>query len=79
MDASKGVDDAALTAKVKSALIAEPTLNRSLAIDVDAAGGTVTLKGVAANNSDRDKAVQVASTVEGVRLVKNNLIVVSGS
>ena len=78
-EAGKAVDDAVLTAKVKSALIAEPSLNRSLKIDVDASGGAVTLKGVANNNSDREKAVQIASSVEGVRSVKNNLVVVSGS
>ena len=76
---AKAVDDEALSAKVKSALIAEQTLSQSLAIDVAASGGAVTLKGVARNHSDREKAMQVASSVEGVRSVRNDLVVSSGS
>ncbi len=76
---AKDVEDQALTAKVKSALIAEQTLSQSLTIDVAASGGAVTLKGVARNHSDREKAMHVASSVEGVRSVKNDLVVVSGS
>ena len=76
---TKGVEDEVLTAKVKSALIAEQTLSKSLGIDVAAAGGTVILKGVADSNSDREKAVQIASSVAGVRSVRNDLVVISGS
>ena len=78
-NAGKAVEDEALSAKVKSALIAEQTLSQSLGIDVAAAGGEVTLKGVARNHSDREKAMQVASSVEGVRSVRNDLVVNSGS
>jgi hyperosmotically inducible periplasmic protein len=76
---AKAAEDEALTAKVKSALVAEQTLSQSLAIDVDASGGTVILKGVARNHSDREKAMQVASSVAGVKSVRNDLIVSSGS
>jgi hyperosmotically inducible protein len=74
----EALGDAALTAKVKSALIAEPGLN-SLTIDVDASGGVVTLRGTADTPANRDRAAQLASSVEGVKSVKNDLVVVKGS
>jgi hyperosmotically inducible protein len=77
-EAGKAIDDAALTAKVKSALIAEPGL-KAQAIDVETAGGVVTLHGTANTPENRDKAAQVASNVQGVKSVKNNLIVVKGT
>lgn len=77
-DAGKAIDDASLTVKVKSALIAEPGL-KALAIDVDTAGGVVTLHGAANTPESRDKAAQVASNVQGVKSVKNNLIIVKGT
>ena len=77
-EAGKTMDDAALTAKVKSALIAEPGL-KALAIDVDTSAGVVTLHGTANTPENRDKATQVASNVGGVKSVKNNLIVVKGT
>lgn len=77
-EAGKTIDDAALTAKVKSALIAEPGL-KALAIDVDTSGGVVTLHGATNTPENRDKAAQVASNVQGVKSVKNNLIVIKGT
>jgi hyperosmotically inducible protein len=77
-EAGKAIDDAAVTAKVKSALLAEPGL-KALAIDVDTAGGVVTLHGTANTLESRDKATQVAANVQGVKSVKNNLIVVKGT
>jgi osmotically-inducible protein OsmY len=76
-EAGKAVDDAALTAKVKSALVAEPNL-KSMTINVDTMGGVVTLKGTTDSPENRQKAEQVASAVEGVRTVKNELVVISG-
>jgi len=77
-EAGKSVEDAALTAKVKSALIAEPGL-KALAIDVDTSGGVITLNGTANSDESRDKAVQVAQNVQGVKLVRNNLVVSRGT
>lgn len=77
-EAGKAVDDAALTAKVKSALIAEPGL-KALAIDVDTSGGVITLNGTVNNDESRDKAVQLAQSVQGVKSVKDNLVVSKGS
>jgi hypothetical protein len=76
-NAGKAVDDATVTTRVKSALIAEPDL-KSLAINVDTTAGVVTLKGTANSQESRQKAEQVASSIEGVRTVKNELVVVSG-
>lgn len=75
--AGKALDDAAVTAKVKSALIAEPNL-KAMSIDVDTTGGIVTLKGTTENFEQKQKAEQLASTIEGVRSVRNELVVVRG-
>ena len=75
--AGKSLDDAAVTAKVKSALIAEPNL-KSNTIDVDTVGGVVILKGTADSQEIRRKAEQVATAVEGVRSVRNELVVIRG-
>jgi osmotically-inducible protein OsmY len=76
-EAGKAIDDATLTAKVKSALIAEPNL-KSNTINVDIMAGVVTLKGTTDSQENRQKAAQVASNVEGVRDVRNELVVIAG-
>ena len=76
-EAGKAIDDATLTAKVKSALVSEPNL-RAATINVDIMAGVVTLKGTTDSQENRQKAAQVASTVEGVRDVKNELVVIAG-
>lgn len=75
--AGKAIDDAAVTAKVKSALIGEPNL-KALSINVDTTAGIVTLKGTADSHENKQKAEQLATTVEGVRAVKNELVVIRG-
>lgn len=77
-EAGQATDDTTLAAKVKSALVADSGLNAA-EIGVDTAGGVVTLSGTADTSASRDKAIQVASSVEGVKAVKNNLVVVRGS
>ena len=74
----KSSDDAALAALVKSVLVAEPGLKAS-AIQVEAADGVVTLHGTTESGGDRDKALQVASRVTGVKAVEDKLIVMKGS
>lgn len=68
------IDDASITAKVKTALVAEPDLS-GLAIDVDTSQNVVTLNGTVATDAARDQAERVAKGVEGVKEVKNNLLV----
>ena len=70
------VDDAAITAKVKTALMAEPGL-RSLAIDVDTRDNVVTLNGTVDSQEKKQRAMQVAQGVEGVKSVSDNLVVKS--
>ena len=73
-EAGKVIDDATLTTKVKSALVTEPGL-KSGDIDVDTTNGVVTLQGTADTAENRQKAAQVASNVEGVKAVKNQIVV----
>ena len=66
-------DDAAITAKVKTALLAEPGL-KSLDINVDTKDAMVTLSGNVGSNDLRERAKQIASTTAGVRGVVDNLM-----
>lgn len=70
------VDDSALTAKVKAALMAEPGLS-SLQIGVETKNATVTLSGAVDNATSRDRAKKVASSVAGVTNVVDQLTVKS--
>jgi hyperosmotically inducible protein len=65
-------DDAAITAKIKSAILAEPGL-KSLQINVDTKDGTVTLSGTVDNTDLRERAKQLASSTSGVRGVVDQL------
>ena len=66
------IDDAAITAKVKSALIAEPNVP-GMMINVDTTAGQVTLRGRVENRTQAERAVEVARGVEGVQRVDNQL------
>ena len=68
-----------LAAKVKQALEAPDAKLPSGAIDVTAADGRVSLWGAVATASQRTRAAQIASKVEGVKGVDNQLKVVKGS
>jgi len=70
--------DAALAARVKSALGAQKGLNAH-AIDVSAKDGAVTLFGTADTAALRDQAAKAAAGVEGVKSVENRLAIVKGS
>lgn len=68
------VDDTAITAKVKAAILAEPGL-KSLQINVDTKEATVTLSGNVDSDMLRDRAKQIAMSTEGVKNVVDNLSV----
>ena len=70
--AEKAVDDAALTAKVKSTLLADAQV-KGTQIDVDSNNGTVTLSGSVSTATEKARAEQLAQGVDGVRAVRNNL------
>lgn len=73
-EAGKAIDDATVTTKVKSALITAPDLKAG-DIDVETTNGVVTLEGIADSAESRQKAAQVASNIEGVKAVKNQIVV----
>lgn len=64
--------DAAMTAKVKARLMAEPGID-SLQIDVDSSNGRVTLSGEVDTPERRARAKELASSVEGVTSVIDRL------
>jgi osmotically-inducible protein OsmY len=66
------VGDAAITARVKAALLAEKNV-KSSAIDVDAFQGKVILRGTVPDREQAALAAKVAAAVEGVKTVDNRL------
>jgi hyperosmotically inducible protein len=69
---SGAVDDASITAKVKSAIMAEPGL-KSTDITVDTKDAVVTLTGTVPSAPLKDRAKEIASNVAGVKSVQDNL------
>jgi hypothetical protein len=67
-----------LAQRVKQALEGEAKI-QAAAIDVTAKEGRVTLWGTAATAAERNRAAQVASKVEGVSGVDNQIKIVKGS
>jgi hyperosmotically inducible periplasmic protein len=70
--AAVAVDDASITTKVKGAVFAEPGL-KTLQIGVDTKDGIVTLSGTVDTPVMKERALQIAQHVEGVRSVVDNL------
>lgn len=66
------VDDTVITAKVKAAVLQEPSLSSS-EINVETFKGTVQLSGFVSSQADINKAVEVARSVGGVKSVKNDM------
>jgi hyperosmotically inducible protein len=66
------VDDAALTAKVKAALI-DDELTKAGEINVETRQGVVQLAGFVNTDAERDQATAVARGVAGVKSVRNDL------
>jgi osmotically-inducible protein OsmY len=72
---SAAANDGAITTKVKTNLLADSVLG-ALPIDVDTTDGVVTLSGFVDNSQERQRAVQVAQSVSGVKGVDaRNLVV----
>jgi len=68
------VDDSAITTKVKAALLAEPGI-RSYQISVETFKGVVQLSGFVDTQQQKSKAGEIVWSVDGVRSVKNNILV----
>jgi osmotically-inducible protein OsmY len=68
------IDDSAITAWVKTAIFNDPTL-KTAQIGVESYKGVVQLSGFVDSKEAVAKATQVASSVKGVKSVRNSLIV----
>ncbi len=66
------IDDTAITTKVKAALVGNPT-TKARAIKVTTSHGVVELSGFVDSQEEKDTAAQVASSVQGVKGVDNEL------
>lgn len=66
------VSDSVITAKVRLALLREVDAGR---LSVATSRGQVQLAGVAASAVERRRAVQIATSVEGVQGVRNGIVV----
>lgn len=69
---AENVDDAAITAEVKAALVGDPELKAS-DINVETVQGVVQLSGFVSSAESVAAAATVARTVKGVKSVRNDL------
>ena len=72
-DAAETSQDAALTAKVKSALATDVGARAASNITVEAKHGEVRLSGFVDNEEMANRAVQAAKKVAGIQALKNDL------
>ncbi len=66
------VDDSVITLKVKSAIFADESL-KSSEVNVETFKGVVQLSGFVNSQADIQRAVVIASDVNGVKSVKNSM------
>jgi len=67
-------DDSVLTTKVKAALLKDPAVS-GLAVNVETFKGVVQLSGFVKTGSERNRAVELAREVPGVKQVKNDILI----
>ena len=67
------VDDSVITTKVKAKLIQDP-VTKAHEISVETFKGTVQLSGFVESASERSQAERIARGVDGVKSVKNSLV-----
>ncbi len=67
------VDDAALTAKVKTAIATDAGAKTAAAVNVETYRGVVQLTGFVDSEDQVTRAVSAAKKVQGVRSVKNDI------
>lgn len=68
------IDDTVVTSRVKSVLLNDPNVS-GLAINVETYRGTVQLSGFVKSAGERNRAVQLARDVKGVRQVRNDILI----
>jgi osmotically-inducible protein OsmY len=71
--AGEFTDDAALTAKVKSAIATDAGAKTAAAVNVETYRGVVQLTGFVDSDDQVNRAVSAAKKVQGVRSVKNDI------
>lgn len=67
-------DDTTLTTKVKAVLLDDPMVS-GLAVNVETFKGVVQLSGFVKTPAERDRAVELARKVGGVKQVKNDILI----
>jgi len=67
------IDDASITANVKTEIAQTAGLGRALAINVDTYRGVVSLSGFVDNRQQVNEATRAATRIAGVERVVNNL------
>lgn len=68
------IDDTVITSRVKSTLLNDPAVS-GLAINVETFKGTVQLAGFVKTVAERNRAVELARAVKGVKQVKNDILI----
>lgn len=68
------IDDSAITTKVKASILGDSRL-KTLQINVKTFKGVVQLSGFVDSSEMATRAVELARTVKGVKMVNNSLIV----
>ena len=66
------IDDATITARVKTALLNDPQVG-GMKIDVDTTLGVVTMSGIVKTRAEEQRAIQLARGIGGVRDVRSTL------
>jgi hyperosmotically inducible protein len=66
------IDDATITAHVKTALLNDPQVG-GVKIDVDTTNGVVTLSGIVKSEAETARAIELARKAPGVKDVKSAL------
>jgi osmotically-inducible protein OsmY len=66
------LDDSVITSKVKAKLLEDKEVS-GLAVNVETFKGVVQLSGFAKTEAERQKAVQLARSVGGVKDIKNDI------
>jgi hyperosmotically inducible periplasmic protein len=72
--AGEYVDDATVTSRVKAEIFKDPSL-KTMEISVETMQDEVQLSGFVDSSQSKDKAGAIARNVEGVRGLRNNLVV----
>jgi osmotically-inducible protein OsmY len=69
------IDDSVITTRVKSSFVADSAVS-ALDISVETSQGVVNLEGIVNNEQERQRAIQIAQEINGVKQVNaRNLVV----